>query len=117
MTTPRSGFASGTTALREGVGIALDSLRANKMRAALTILGIAIGVMVVMAMSATVKGINKSLDDILAQTGPTTFFVFRHAGENQADDDDAEPQWWRYPPLKPAEAAVIRRLPGIEGVI
>ncbi|HEY2807034.1 MAG TPA: ABC transporter permease [Gemmatimonadales bacterium] len=113
----RTRTAAGLTALREGVGIALDSLRANKTRAALTILGIAIGVMVVMAMSATVKGINKSLDDILAQTGPTTFFVFRHAGENQADDDDADPAWWRYPPLKPAEADQIRRLPGIEGVI
>ena len=113
----RTRTAAGLTALREGVGIALDSLRANKTRAALTILGIAIGVMVVMAMAATVKGINKSVDDILAQTGPTTFFVFRHAGESQADDDDAEPQWWRYPPLKPAEAQLIRQLPDIEGVI
>ena len=36
----------------EGVGIALDSLRGNKVRAALTILGVAIGVMVVIAMAA-----------------------------------------------------------------
>ena len=36
------------TALFEGVGIALTSLRAHKMRAALTILGVAIGVTVVM---------------------------------------------------------------------
>ncbi len=36
----------------EGVGIALDSLRANKVRAALTILGVAIGVMVVIAMAS-----------------------------------------------------------------
>src|SRR5207247_783585 len=35
------------TGLFEGVGIALDSLRGNKARAALTILGVAIGVMVV----------------------------------------------------------------------
>ena len=34
--------------LFEGVGIALASLRSNKARAALTILGVAIGVMVVM---------------------------------------------------------------------
>ncbi len=33
----------------EGVGIALDSIRANKVRAALTILGVAIGVTVVIA--------------------------------------------------------------------
>jgi putative ABC transport system permease protein len=107
----------GLTALAEGVGIAFDSLRANKTRAALTILGIAIGVMVVMAMSATVKGINKSIDDVLAQTGPTTFFVFRFQGGNNADDDDKDPPWWRYPPLTPAEAQRIRELPSIEGVI
>jgi putative ABC transport system permease protein len=115
MTRTRVGL--GVTALTEGVGIALDSLRANKTRAALTILGIAIGVMVVMTMAATVKGINKSVDDILAQTGPTTFFVLRFQGEGQADDDDADPPWWRYPPLVPAEAAMIRQLPGIQGVI
>jgi putative ABC transport system permease protein len=113
----RSRAAKGATALREGVLIALDSLRANKMRAALTILGIAIGVMVVMAMSATVKGINKSLDDVLSQTGPSTFFVFRFTGGNQADDDETDPAWWRYPPLTPAEAELLKGLPGIQGVI
>jgi putative ABC transport system permease protein len=107
----------GLTALAEGIGIAFDSLRANKMRAALTILGIAIGVMVVMAMSATVKGINKSIDDVLAQTGPTTFFVFRFPNGDQADDDDKDPPWWRYPPLTPAEAQRIKELPSIENVI
>jgi putative ABC transport system permease protein len=34
----------------EGVGIALASLRASKVRAGLTILGVAIGVMVVMVI-------------------------------------------------------------------
>ncbi|MFI5207395.1 MAG: ABC transporter permease [Gemmatimonadales bacterium] len=114
---PVSKLERGFTALAEGVGIAFDSLRANKTRAALTILGIAIGVMVVMAMSATVKGINKSIDDVLAQTGPTTFFVFRFQGGDQADDDDKDPPWWRYPPITPAEAARIAELPSIQGVI
>ena len=36
--------------LVEGVLIAVDSLRANRVRAALTILGIAIGVFVVVVM-------------------------------------------------------------------
>ena len=76
-----SQVARGATALTEGVGIALDSLRANKTRAALTILGIAIGVMVVMAMGAAVKGINNSVDQIFESTGPTTFFLVRMEGE------------------------------------
>lgn len=112
-----AGIAAGLTALREGIVIALDSLRANKTRAALTILGIAIGVMVVMAMSATVKGINNAVDDILRQTGPTTFFVLRFEGGQRDDDDESDPPWWRYPALTPAEAQLIRSLPGMEGVI
>ena len=39
----------------EGVGIALDALRANKVRAALTIMGVALGVFVVVAMSSVVQ--------------------------------------------------------------
>jgi hypothetical protein len=42
--------------LAEGVVIAIDALRANKVRAALTILGIAIGVFVVVLMSAVIHG-------------------------------------------------------------
>ena len=49
------------SSLAEGVWIALDALRANKVRAALTILGIAIGVFVVVLMSAVIHGINSSV--------------------------------------------------------
>ncbi len=48
------------TPLLEGVGIALESLRAHKARAALTILGVAIGVMVVMVIGAIVSTIRRS---------------------------------------------------------
>ncbi len=110
----RSRATIGVTALREGVGIALDSLRANKTRAALTILGIAIGVMVVMAMAATVKGINSTVDTILEQTGPTTFYVFRAENGNNNDDDEVDNPWWRNPPLTVAEHRMIEQLPSID---
>ena len=41
----------------EGVRVALDSLRGNKVRSALTILGVTIGVMVVMVMAAMVPAV------------------------------------------------------------
>jgi hypothetical protein len=53
------------TPLLEGVGIALTSLRAHKLRAALTILGVAIGVMVVMVIGALIAGFDKGLGDML----------------------------------------------------
>src|SRR6185436_3015614 len=43
------------TGIFEGVGIALSSLRAHKMRAALTILGVAIAVTVVMVIGALIS--------------------------------------------------------------
>ena len=53
----------------EGVGIALDSLRANKVRASLTILGIAIGVMVVVGMAAAITGIRRSVTSTIETLG------------------------------------------------
>jgi len=63
------------TGLFEGVGIALSSLRAHKLRAALTILGVAIGVTVVMVNSALISGFKKGVSDMLASLGPKTFWV------------------------------------------
>jgi putative ABC transport system permease protein len=104
------------TTLAEGVGIALDSLRASKMRAALTILGVAIGVMVVMAMAAAIKGINRSIEDILQQTGPKTFYVFRYwSGGIQVDNGDAP--WRRNPSIKEEEAVILRQLPSVKAVV
>ena len=39
---------------------AFDVIRANKVRAGLTIMGVAVGVFVVVAMSAVVRGVNES---------------------------------------------------------
>jgi len=103
------------TAFREGIGIALDSLRANKTRAALTILGVTIGVAVVVAMAATVDGINSSIEDSIRQSGPTTFYVARFfQGGVMVNDGSEESQPWRKnPPLTIEEAAALRQLPSI----
>ena len=62
----------------EGASIALDSLRSNKVRAALTVLGVAIGVMVVIAIGSAITGINQSITSILESAGPKTFWVVRY---------------------------------------
>lgn len=106
------------TTLTEGIGIALDSLRTSKTRAALTIVGVAIGVMVVMGMSAAVKGINSSFEQAIEQVGPKTFFVFRYfSGGIQIDGGDRNAPWRRNPPITQQEAKMLRRLPSIRGVI
>jgi len=100
----------------EGVGIALASLRAHKMRAALTILGVAIGVIVVMVIGALIAGFDKGLSDMLAALGPKTFFVGRYWGGAQEDPDDPNP-WRRRPPLTIAEAERLEALPSIKLVV
>ncbi|HWE43650.1 MAG TPA: ABC transporter permease, partial [Gemmatimonadaceae bacterium] len=70
-------FLSVTSNLKEGVGIAFDAMRANKVRAGLTIMGVAVGVFVVVAMSAAVHGINASVAKDLESAGPTSFYVYK----------------------------------------
>jgi putative ABC transport system permease protein len=102
----------------EGIGIALDSLRASKVRAALTILGVAIGVMVVIAMASAITGINRSVTKELESAGPRTFFVFRffQGGLNISDGSDELSPWRRNPWLTVADAEMIRQLPDVQDV-
>jgi len=102
----------------EGVGIALDSLRSNKVRAALTILGVAIGVTVVIAMASAITGINRSITGILEAAGPKTFFVFRYfsGGLEVSDGSDEMSPWRHMPELTMEEAELIRRLPAVREV-
>ena len=101
-------------ALGEGVAIAIESLRANKVRAGLTILGIAVGVFVVVTMAAAVHGINASVARDFESTGPTTFFVTRYPISFEACDGSGETcKWLRNPPIRLHELAGLRRLPGV----
>lgn len=107
--------ASRLARIYEGVGIALDSVRAAKGRAALTILGVAIGVMVVIAMASMITGINRGVTAQVETLGPRTFFVFRffQGGLNISDGSDERSPWRRNPWITVAEAEMIRRLPSI----
>ena len=102
----------------EGVGIAFDAIRSNKVRAALTILGVAVGVFVVVALSAAIHGINTSVAKDFESAGPTSFFVYRFPASlsNICDGTDDTCTWRRNPPLTMDERAAITRLPEIEMV-
>jgi putative ABC transport system permease protein len=103
--------------LVEGVGIAFDAIRTNKVRAGLTILGIAVGVFVVTVMSAAVHGINQGVSRTLAAAGPTTFFISRWPAEFQSCDGGAEScPWLRFRPLTLDQGREIADLPVVHGV-
>ena len=103
--------------LFEGVKIAFDALRTNKVRAGLTILGIAVGVFVVTVMSAAVHGINEGVSSSLAAAGPNTFFITKWPAEINSCNGSADSCPWRHNrPLTLDQAKDIRQLPIIAGV-
>lgn len=63
--------------INETVHMALDTLRTNKLRSGLTILGIVIGVMTVIVISSVVTGLNNSVSDLVQSLGSNVLFVFR----------------------------------------
>ncbi len=57
--------------------VALDSLRKNKLRSLLTLLGIVIGVTTVIGMSSVINGLNASVAGQFESLGSNLIFVYR----------------------------------------
>ena len=98
----------------EGVTIAFDAIRANKVRAALTISGVAVGVFVVVAMAATVHGIRQSFQNDLDEFGATTFQISRRdPGSNQCNGPNAPCPDRKNPPINLDEFKSLQELPEV----
>ena len=69
-----------TGLLAEIVTMAVDTLRTNKLRSALTVLGIVIGIMSIVGMTALIRGFDESLRDSIRELGPKTIFVAKFSG-------------------------------------
>ena len=65
------------TELREGLWISWDAIRAHKLRATLTTLGIVIGVVTVTLMTTAIEGIKGSFLQSLSSLGAGTLYVSR----------------------------------------
>ncbi|MEP6992584.1 MAG: ABC transporter permease [bacterium] len=99
--------------LRENVGIAIDALRVNKMRSALTILGVVIGVATVMTMATIVKGIRDQILNTINLAGPTTFYVMKVVTTTPLNPDKLPAYIRIRPDLRSAEAQRLAQLPQI----
>lgn len=99
----------------EGVTIAFEAIRANKVRAALTISGVAVGVFVVVAMGATVHGIRNSFQNDMDEFGTATFQIRRrNPGFNACDGTDETCPDRRNPPVTFAELRAVQDLPEVQ---
>ena len=99
--------------IQENVAVAVTTLRTSKLRSALTILGVVIGISTVMAMATIVNGIQQQIVRTIEIAGPTTFYVMKVFSQTPLNPD-ALPKWVRVrPDLREQEAQMIAALPEI----
>ena len=65
------------TLFGEVIRMAFDTVRTNKMRSALTVLGVVIGITSIVGMTALIRGFDESVRDMMRSIGPNTIFVQR----------------------------------------
>jgi len=99
--------------LGEGVTIAGEALRSNKLRSALTILGVVIGVTVVMAMASIVQGVRSQIMGTIEVAGPTTFYVMRFFSQTPLDPNNLPYEVRIRPVLERRDVEAIKRIPEI----
>lgn len=90
----------------EGVRIAGQAIWANKMRSALTTLGVIIGIVAVTLMATVINGLNQDFEKALSQLGADVLYVDQFPWGNNAGAE-----WWRFrnrPAIQPALAQSIQ---------
>jgi putative ABC transport system permease protein len=96
--------------------MALETLRGNKLRSGLTILGVVIGITSIVGMTSLIRGFDESLRDLIRSLGPNTIFVAKISGVSLSSGADFA-TLMRRPNLTVADAKAIEKLaPSVETV-
>ncbi len=98
----------------EGVTIAIESLRGNKVRAFLTILGVAVGVATTTAIASIMAGVEKGISDDVAAIGAANFVVSRF-DQTQVRFSNTPP-WEGKPKITMREAETLGGLASVQSV-
>ena len=80
----------------ENLKQAMDTLRAHKMRSALTVFGVVLGVSVIMLVAALITGFDQTIQENIKQYGADTAFVSRwdqgpHGGNRPLEERQRKP--------------------------
>jgi len=101
-------------AYSENLMQAMDTLRSHKMRSALTVFGVVLGVSVIMLVAALITGFNRKVEESINQIGADTVFVskwdqLRHSGPAPQEEVQRKP-------LTPDDAqAIADQCPAVKG--
>src|SRR5678815_5464277 len=91
----------------ESVRMALGALRANKFRSGLTVLGIVVGVMTVVAVASILSGLRSSITSMIEEYGTNNIYAFHlSTGPRLGDRDRSE---YTRKPLQPEDGEAILR--------
>jgi putative ABC transport system permease protein len=102
------------TGFLDNVAMALGTLKSNPLRSALTLLGIVIGAMTVVAMMSLTEGLRLKVKDDVAFLGADSFAVTKWPAPGFGDFD-----WHKYRNRKPItreQGEALRSLPHVAGV-
>ncbi|MEZ5400920.1 MAG: ABC transporter permease [Bryobacteraceae bacterium] len=85
-----------SAALASGVPLALQTIRAHKLRAVLTVLGVIIGTGTIIGVGSIIAGLDGAITNILRSFGTNTLIVFKfkvgfRAGNLSADERTRKP--------------------------
>jgi putative ABC transport system permease protein len=99
----------------ETIAMALGTIRAHKFRSFLTVLGIVIGVMTVVAIASILTGLRARIVSMVEEYGTNNIYAYHlSTGPRLGDRDRSE---YMRKPLQPADADAIRQqAPAIEHV-
>ena len=101
---------------REVVFLALATLRVNKLRSALTVLGVVIGITAIVGMTSLIRGFDQSLRDSIRQLGPNTVFLAKFSGVSIVGGADFT-TLLRRPNLTVDDARAIEKLAPSAGIV
>jgi putative ABC transport system permease protein len=102
--------------LRETVLLAIDTLRANKLRSGLTVLGVVIGITAIVGMTSLIRGFDNSLRASIRELGPNTIFVAKFSGVSLAAGREFA-ELLRRPNLTVDDAKAIEKLAPSAGIV
>ena len=92
--------------LREIVHMAVGTLREQKMRSSLTVLGVVIGIMSIVGSTSLIRGLDQSLRESIAAMGSDTIMVAKFSGFSLGSGRELT-ELLRRPNLTPDDAEAI----------
>ena len=104
-----------TSGFYENLMMALDTLRGNKLRSFLTIVGVVVGVITVMLISSIISGINVAVEKQVESFGTRSIFLYKYNIGFSSGRRTQEERMRK--PLTMADAEAIKELSSIETAV